>query len=115
VKITPVAVDNMDTTTTTSRAMTVSPQDENDAAWAPYWTPGTHDDGASDATTLMLPDSVLAAGAEAAANDYPIAMDDLELGDFLRDAMTADDAERHTDALCIFEQLSPPLVPMASP
>jgi hypothetical protein len=122
VKITPVDVDNVDTATTMkSRAMTVSPQDDDhDRAWtsSSYWA-GPQDDGAAfpDTTTLMLPDAALAAAAESAANDYPIAtmMDDLELGDFLLNVMTAEDAERHTDALCIFEELSPPLVLMVSP
>ena len=115
-KITPVNVDNVGDTTTTmtlmSRARTVSPQDDDsdaNSSWTPRWTSTMEDvDIASTMTSFMLPDAALTvAGAE--ANDDPMDdVDDLELGVFLQDTMSAEeDAELRSDPLYIFEELCP--------
>ncbi|CAB9519248.1 expressed unknown protein [Seminavis robusta] len=106
VKITPVAVDN--TSSATPPTLDLS------STAPPHWT------APQDTAAFLLPDAALATAAEAAANDYPLALDDNELGDFLNFAMSVEGEsgvhpDRHTDALCIFEELSPPSVLMAPP
>ena len=113
---------DMDDEEASSQHSAAAPQDMNALIAPPQWNESATEHAAALSRATQVDDDD---NTNEAANDYPLAMDDLELGDFLMDAMghinhgatpsvvTPLDEVAACDALHILEDLPHP--PMCLP